>query len=105
MAWGARQEDGIWRLCERRGRTIIFACKRILPDVQIRFPGRSQAEECAKVLNELHWEEYERFRKNRKRATDDMPFAWIMLKTIHEFKGISDKDIKRLEVARDKAES
>lgn len=104
MAWGARQENGIWRLCERRGRTITHACQSILPDVEIRFPSRSMAEDCAHILNETFWEDYERFRKNRKRTTNDMPFAWIMLDVICTYKGISKQDIKRLEEARDKVE-
>lgn len=104
MAWGARQEDGVWRLCERRGRTIIHARRSLLPDVEIRFPNRALAEDCAKLLNEMFWDDYERFRKNRKRKTDEMPFAWLMLDVIKIYKGISDKDVKRLAEARDKVE-
>lgn len=99
MAWGARQEDGIWRICERRGRTIVHACSSLLPDVEIRFPARSRAEECAHQLNELHWSEYEQHRK-RNKTTRETPCAWEMLAIIRDNEGISSEDYNRLIEAR-----
>jgi hypothetical protein len=92
MAWGARQEDGAWRICERRGRTIKFVAPSTTKQVEIRFPGRARAEECAHKLNETFWEDYERYRKKHK-ATD-VPFAWEMLDIIRDHGGISDADLE-----------
>lgn len=99
MAWGARQEDGIWRICERRGRTIIRVDSNLLPNVEIRFPGRSAAEACAHKLNESHWEHYERARKKAP-APKEPPFAWQMLAIIRDHNGISEADYARLVQAR-----
>ncbi len=99
MAWGARQEDGVWRLCERRGRTIVHACARLLPDLEIRFPGRAMAEDCAHKLNDLYWPQYEAHRKKHK-TTNNMPFAWMILAIVRDHKGISQADYDRLFAAR-----
>jgi len=95
MAWGARQEeDSTWRLCERRGGTVL----RLLPpeklDVEIRFPGRAKAEQCAATLNEAFWPEYEQHR--RKKTALSAETIWAMLEIIHAHQGITPEDMQRI---------
>ncbi|TDW20487.1 hypothetical protein EV128_125117 [Rhizobium azibense] len=90
MAWGARQEqDGSWRLCERRGRTILHVTRQVKPDVAIRFPGRAMAESCAHELNEKFWDGYDRAKRRH-------PDAWSIVDIIFAHKGIGPDDFKRL---------
>lgn len=90
MAWGARQEHGVWRLCERRGRTIEVVTHQLTPEVEIRFPGRAMAEQCAAVLNDTYWAGYDRSAKSH-------PQGWSMLAIIYEHKGITPADYERLQ--------
>ncbi|QIG75701.1 hypothetical protein EVC20_130 [Rhizobium phage RHph_Y2_17_1] len=90
MAWGARQEeDGSWRLCERRGRTITHLSRQLSPEVEIRFPGRAMAEQCAHAMND-HWAEYDRAKRRH-------PNAWAIVDIIVAHKGISPADLQRIE--------
>ncbi|RWB95621.1 MAG: hypothetical protein EOQ56_28140 [Mesorhizobium sp.] len=93
MAWGARQhEDGTWRLCERKGRTILRLSPSF-PDMEIRFASQAKTKKCADQLNELYWATYE---KARKKGEATPPFAWSMAHIIHDMGGISDADWKRI---------
>jgi hypothetical protein len=92
MAWGARkEEDGSWRLCERRGRSILHVSRKLRPPIEIRFPGRAMAEDCAHKLNELYWPAYHKVRS--KDETAPVPCAWEMLDIILEHKGITPADM------------
>lgn len=94
MAWGARQiEDGTWRICERRGRTIMNVCEEQFPGVEIKFASRSQCEKCTKALNDGWWDAYKK--KLNKEPQDFRVFNGI-LNMIHDFGGISDSDWKEM---------
>jgi hypothetical protein len=95
MAWGARQhDDGTWRLCERKGRTILFVNSKQFPDLQIQWSSRSGAEKCAKELNETYWSAYDRAQKKDVAMAGDV--FWGILDTIRKHAGISDKDWKEI---------
>ncbi len=87
MAWGARNEEGHWRLCERRGRTITHLTRQLSPEVQIVFPGRSMAEDCAHAMNEL-WDAYERTARLHPQTAE-------IVDIIAKHKGISPADYER----------
>ncbi|QIG69161.1 hypothetical protein EVB78_127 [Rhizobium phage RHph_N1_15] len=89
MAWGARQEDGVWRLCERRGRTITHVTRKVTPAVEIRFPGRAASEKCAHEMNERFWDGYSR---DKRSHTQD----WEIVHLIAAHQGISPADLQRL---------
>ncbi|MBX5130736.1 hypothetical protein HJB53_30060 [Rhizobium lentis] len=89
MAWGARQEDGVWRLCERRGRTITNVTRRVSPAVEIRFPGRALAEKCAHEMNERFWDSYDRAKRSHLQD-------WEIVQLIAEHQGITPADLQRL---------
>lgn len=92
MAWGARQhEDGTWRLCERKGRTILRLSPSF-PDIEIRFKSQAQTKKCADVLNERYWPAYERARKK----SADMPFAWEVFDLLYDMGGIATADYERI---------
>lgn len=92
MAWGARQhDDGSWRLCERKGRTLLHLCCADAQDVQIVWKTRSGAEKCAKELNELWWPFYAK----TKRLTDGDVQRGIIA-TIHKHGGLTDADMQRI---------
>ncbi|MES0134543.1 hypothetical protein NKJ88_06205 [Mesorhizobium sp. M0016] len=62
MAFGARQEDGKWRLCLRKGRTITkMSFTDGSPPQEIQFKSQVKAKACADALNETYWKEYDRW--------------------------------------------
>jgi hypothetical protein len=88
MAWGARhEEDGSWRLCERRGRTITHLTRQLALEVQIVFPGRAMAEECAHAMNEV-WDDYDRAGRLHPKTAE-------IIDIIAKCKGISPADYQR----------
>lgn len=85
MAWGARQVDGVWRLCERKGRTID---KAIMPDgdvVEIKFKSQAKAKACADVLNAEFWDTFKSLTKKRGRPPEPEGFREQMVSKIQEF--------------------
>jgi hypothetical protein len=89
MAWGARkEEDGSWRLCERRGRTITTLSRQLSPAVVIVFPGRAMAEDCAHAMNDL-WGDYDRAKRLH-------PNTHEIIDIIAKHKGISPADLQRV---------
>lgn len=55
MAWGARNEDGTWRLCRRKGATVLTFMVSTFPNLEIRFSSQAKAKACADALNEAIW--------------------------------------------------
>lgn len=89
MAWGARQhDDGSWRICERKGRTVLRVSGK-----EIVFKGRADCERCTKELNDLYWDAYTQARKAK--AIDPAPYTGI-LATIHKHGGLTAADYKEL---------
>lgn len=94
MAWGARQDDdGTWRLCERKGRTIRFVCQELWPDIQIVWKTRSGAQKCAEELNETHWPAYD---KAQRAAKDAPPLDWQIVLVILKHQGITPEQYDRM---------
>ncbi|RWB08748.1 MAG: hypothetical protein EOQ39_18955 [Mesorhizobium sp.] len=60
MAFGARLEDGKWRLCLRKGRTITSMSFSEGPPVEIQFKSQVKAKACADALNEQYWKSFEK---------------------------------------------
>lgn len=55
MAFGARQEDGKWRICLRKGATCIH---QYPGGPEIEFASQRRAKACADELNEEFWPRY-----------------------------------------------
>lgn len=85
MAFGARQEDDVWRLCERKGRTILYASKGEYPKIEIRFAGRTAAQKCAEALNKVWWPLYDK----RRQLTSGSEIHYGMLRVILDHGGIT----------------
>ena len=64
MAWGARVEDGKWRLCFRKGKTITEAMVRDTK-TEIVFKNQKVAKACADALNETYWPLFEKAQKGK----------------------------------------
>lgn len=64
MAWGARVENGKWRLCFRKGDTIHHAIVRD-EQIELVFPNQKKAKACADEWNEKYWDTYEKARKGK----------------------------------------
>jgi len=79
MAFAARQEDGKWRLCLRKGRTITHAKFKDVT-VDIAFRSQAAAKACADALNERYWKHFERC----LRKGEMPPFANEMVDLIEE---------------------
>lgn len=97
MAFGARQEDGKWRLCHRKGRTIVHWTKKFWPEVEIVFASQSKAKACADALNE-RWKEYEtvEFAIKRRPPVDVQAMVDFFFETIVDHGGLSDEAQKVL---------
>lgn len=81
MAFGARQEtDGKWRLCFRKGATLLLAYPNG-PDIV--FASQRKAKACADALNEEFWDRYRKYKRN----TVPPDWAWDMVNKIEEFTG------------------
>ena len=77
MAFGARN-DGGWRLCIRKGRTIRgTAATGSWED--FTFKSQKAAKACADELNEKYWVEYEKVYVRKKEFP---PCGWEMLDVI-----------------------
>lgn len=77
MAFGARQEtDGKWRLCLRKGRTILGQ-----GEMNFEFASQRRAKACADELNETFWDRYKRFQDGKHFGPD---WAWDMIDTIRK---------------------
>lgn len=94
MPFGARQEDGKWRLCWRKGRTIVHVRKESFPGVEIVFRSQAKAKACADALNSTYWPAYEKTEKGR--AELDWATYAGMLETIAEHGGLTPMDMKKL---------
>lgn len=95
MAWGARQhDDGTWRLCERKGPTLLTLHKKAWPGVEVKFASQAKTKKCADQLNELYWKTYEKARRNGWSGSDG--WYWNMVNLIHEMGGISAADYERI---------
>lgn len=92
MAFGARQEQGVWRICERKGRTIKHISQRRWPDIEVKFSGRAAAEKCAHTLNEAYWDRYAK----KRQKTDDPEVAWGITQVILEHGGITMDEFERI---------
>lgn len=68
MAWGARVEDGKWRLCFRKGKTITEATVEGVTK-EVFFANQKKAKACADELNEKYWDQY----KLAKEGKGDFP--------------------------------
>ena len=80
MAFGARQVDGVWVLCLRKGQTIDHA-----GPVPIRFKSQARAKACADALNEEFWETFQALQKKRDRPEEPEDFRDRMVARIKEF--------------------
>lgn len=60
MAFAARQENGKWRLCLRKGRTIDHMTFGNGAREEIEFASQVKAKACSDALNELYWKQFER---------------------------------------------
>lgn len=60
MAFAARQVDGKWRLCLRKGRTIDHMSFSNGAREEIEFSSQAKAKACADALNELYWKPYDK---------------------------------------------
>lgn len=78
MPWGARKEDGVWRLCERKGITIHRA-----GSMEIAFKSQARAKACADVLNAEFWNLYTNIKKGR--IQEPKNFRDRMVACIKEF--------------------
>ncbi len=78
MAFGARKEEGKWRLCLRKGRTITHA--RLPGDrkVELEFSSQAKAKACADALNERYWAQFDKHMKKKQYP----PFAQEMVELI-----------------------
>jgi len=79
MAFAARNEDGKWILCLRKGRSIHFY-EHNGERGDIVFPNQKAAKACADELNEKFWKEFERGMKKKERP----PCAQDMVDTIKQ---------------------
>lgn len=95
MAFGARNEDGKWRLCLRKGETITYVDRTRWPDIEITFSSQSRAKACADELNEKCWDAYEASRPERKRNRQESP-ALLMLDILLNHGAISSADKQRI---------
>ena len=64
MAFGARIEDGKWRLCYRKGDTITFVQRRG-HNFEMVFRSQKKAKACADQLNEKYWKQFSEAKKKR----------------------------------------
>lgn len=55
--FGARETDGKWHLCVKRGKSIRNI-NMDTGDTEVEFPTAAKARECAKELNDKYWTEY-----------------------------------------------
>lgn len=85
--FGARIEDGKWRLCIRRGNVIKTLCSKHFKE-EIVFRSQAKAKATADRLNDLHWKEYAMVFKDGMDASYET--QWDMIKIIHEHGGLAD---------------
>lgn len=64
MAFGARIEDGKWRLCYRKGDTITFV-NYYGHNFPMVFKSQKKAKACADLLNEKYWKLFSEAKKKR----------------------------------------
>ncbi|MBS3648748.1 hypothetical protein KEU06_08915 [Pseudaminobacter sp. 19-2017] len=97
MAFGARQhDDKSWRLCHRKGRTILFWKDAEFPGVEIVFASQAKAKACADSLNE-RWKEYEQVEfGKRKPKTDPQDLINFIFAAIVEHGGLTTQAQKIL---------
>lgn len=94
MAFAARNENGVWRLCKRAGDTIIHVKQELWPDITIRFSSQAKAKACADALNERFWKDYERH--ERKSPTEPNPHFHAMLEVIYQHEGLDKDEYRRI---------
>lgn len=92
MAFGARNENGTWRLCLRKGDTILFINANKHPGVEIQFSSQAKAKACADALNEQFWDTYRKH--DRTGANGPYERSWEMLEVIKEHGGLTQLDIE-----------
>lgn len=89
MPFGARDDEG-WRLCLRKGKTIVFVNEQLFPDVIVEFPSQARAKACADELNEL-WDPY--WKTEKKQAPPDADVFWRYLDLLVKHNGIAAEDL------------
>ncbi|RWI35501.1 hypothetical protein [Mesorhizobium sp.] len=94
MAFGARQENGAWRICLRKGAAILHLDSKAFPGVEVKFKSQAKAKACADTLNEVYWKRYEKARNERWTST--YGWVWEMAELVYDMGGISDADWKRI---------
>ena len=87
--FGARNDEG-WRLCYRKGKSIIFVCEKKFPDIIVEFPSQARAKACADELNE-DWKQYQ------KEYEKPGALFWKFIDILVFHNGISADDRKLLE--------
>lgn len=92
MPFAARNEDGVWRLCLRKGPTYVHLWSNRWPTVEARFPSQAKAKACADELNEKCWKAYEASRPDRKRNRQPSPM-WEMIEIIANHNGLTGDDL------------
>ncbi len=91
LMFGARRdEEGIWRLCEKRGR-LIKQVSGAPDDYPIAFRDRTAAEECADELNATYWDDY----KARRRLTRGYTTQRGILEIVVSHGGMTRDDLER----------
>lgn len=87
--FGARRDgEGIWRLCEKRGR-LITRVSSPPDDYPIAFLDREAADGCAEELNVLYWDRY----KNRRQGIRGYELQHGILSVVSAHGGLSHDDL------------
>lgn len=79
--FGARVEQGKWRLCYRKNETIHY--HDIEGHTEIVFKNQKIAKACADALNAQYWKEFDYARKNKQWPAADILYG--MVDTINGF--------------------
>jgi hypothetical protein len=97
MPFGARNDEG-WRLCLRKGKTIVFVYENVFPDIIVEFPSQARAKACADELNEI-WDPY--WKTERKQALPDYDVFNKYIDILVKHNGIAPEDRQHIKAHMD----
>lgn len=89
MAFAARNEEGVWRLCLRKGITFTHFSLAWEHPIEICFKNQASAKACADELNEKCWDACEASRPERKRMRQEPPIE-LAIEIIRRHNGMPD---------------